>query len=98
MISDDFPNIDQLVPDIENFIRKEIIPYESDPRLGSHGQDDSLIKEMRQKASESGLLTPHISKTGYHMPWTSAARVLRASGLSPLGPPALNVAAQTKEI
>lgn len=93
MILDEFQSIDTLVSDIEAFVRNEIIPYESDSRLGSHGPSDELIFEMREKAREAGLLTPHISKTGHHMPWTSAARVLRASGLSPLGPPALNLAA-----
>lgn len=88
-----FPDIDVLVSDIETFIRTEIIPYENDTRLGSHGPDDALIQEMRGKARKAGLLTPHISKEGHHMPWRDAARVLRACGLSPLGPPALNVAA-----
>jgi acyl-CoA dehydrogenase len=48
---------------------------------------------MRDKARAAGLLTPHILADGSHLSHAETALVLRASGLSPLGPVALNVMA-----
>jgi acyl-CoA dehydrogenase len=78
---------------VEAFVRAQIIPYESDPRRDDHGPLDSLVAEMRDKARAAGLLTPHILADGSHLSQRATARVLRASGLSPLGPLALNTAA-----
>ena len=38
-------------------------------------------------------MTPHILSDGGHLSHRQTARVLRAAGLSPLGPVAVNVAA-----
>src|SRR3546814_6149447 len=62
-------------------------------RRDSHGPLDSLVAEMRDKARAAGLLTPHIRADGSHLSQRATARVLQASGLSPLAPLALNTAA-----
>jgi acyl-CoA dehydrogenase len=48
---------------------------------------------MRAKALDAGVLTPHIMPDGSHLSQRETALVLRMSGLSPLGPVALNTAA-----
>jgi alkylation response protein AidB-like acyl-CoA dehydrogenase len=78
---------------MERFVRDIIIPYEADPRRDAHGPTDALMQEMRRHASEHGLLTPHILADGSHLSHQDTALVLRAAGLSPLGPLAVNVAA-----
>ncbi len=78
---------------VERFVREQIIPYERDPRWTSHGPTQDLVTEMRTRARAAGLLTPHILADGGHLSYRGTALVLRASGLSPLGPVALNVSA-----
>ncbi|HEY2661617.1 MAG TPA: acyl-CoA dehydrogenase family protein, partial [Caulobacteraceae bacterium] len=77
---------------VEAFVRGTVIPYERDPRCGAHGPADELVVELRDKARAAGVLTPHIPAGG-HLSHQDVALVLRASGLSPLGPVAVNVAA-----
>ena len=86
-------DIDTLVQRVEAFVRDEVIPYEQDPRFGRHGPTDELVMEMRGKARAAGVLTPHIRKDGSHLTHRDTAKVLIASGLSPLGPSACNTAA-----
>lgn len=78
---------------VEAFVREVVAPYERDPRCGSHGPSDALIAELRRKARAAGVLTPHILADGGHISHRETARVLRAAGLSTLGPQAVNVAA-----
>ena len=78
---------------VERFVREQIIPYEADTRRTAHGPADEMVMEMRGKARAAGLLTPHIGQDGTHVSHQDTALILRAAGLSPLGPPALNVAA-----
>lgn len=78
---------------VERFVREKIIPYERDPRLGVHGPAEELVVELRDLAHAAGVLTPHILPDGSHLTHRETALVLRAAGLSPLGPVALNVAA-----
>ena len=78
---------------IEKFVRDIIIPYENDPRCTAHGPTDELVMEMRDKARKAGLLTPHILPDGTHLSHLETALVLKKSGLSPLGPTALNTMA-----
>jgi alkylation response protein AidB-like acyl-CoA dehydrogenase len=52
-----------------------------------------MVAEMRALAREAGLLTPHILADGSHLTHRETALVLRAAGLSPIGPLAVNVAA-----
>lgn len=78
---------------IERFVRDVVIPYEKDPRATSHGPTDELVAELRRLAREARLLTPHIGADGSHLSQRATALALQASGLSPLGPVALNVMA-----
>jgi acyl-CoA dehydrogenase len=78
---------------VENFVRGVVIPYEKDARCGAHGPADDLIRELRSKARDQNVLTPHILADGSHLSQRETALVLRASGLSLLGPIAVNTAA-----
>lgn len=78
---------------VERFVRDTVVPYEKDPRCGPHGPSQSLIDEMRAKARAAGVMTPHILPDGSHMTQRETAVVLRRSGLSPLGPVAVNTMA-----
>ena len=76
---------------VEAFVRDAIVPYEQDTRRDHHGGPlDELVWEMRGKAREAGVLTPHILPDGSHLSQRETALVLRKSGLSPLGPLAVN--------
>jgi acyl-CoA dehydrogenase len=91
------PSVSQRAIDIaakvEAFVREVVVPYERDPRCGPHGPADDLVHEMREKARAAGVLTPHILAGGDHLTQVETAYVLRRSGLSPLGPIAVNTAA-----
>ncbi len=78
---------------VEAFVREVVAPYEKDPRCGAHGPTDELVQELRGLARDAGLLTPHIFDDGSHLSHRGTAQVLIASGLSPLGPLAVNVMA-----
>jgi acyl-CoA dehydrogenase len=78
---------------VEDFVRTVVIPYERDPRCGHHGPSEDLVHELRGKAREAGVLTPHILPDGGHLTQLETAAVLKRSGLSPLGPIAVNTAA-----
>jgi acyl-CoA dehydrogenase len=78
---------------VERFVREVVVPYEKGFHRDSHGPTDALVTELRTKAREHGVLTPHIFPDGRHLSHRATAVVLRASGLSPLGPLAVNVAA-----
>ena len=78
---------------IERFVRETVIPYERDPRLTAHGPTEELVQEMRAKARAAGLMTPHIVADGSHLSQRETAIVLKKSGLSPLGPVAVNTMA-----
>lgn len=78
---------------VELFVRETIVPYETDARWGAHGPSEEMVSDMRAHARDAGLMTPHILPDGNHLSQRETAIVLRASGLSPLGPVALNTAA-----
>ncbi|MBY4638309.1 acyl-CoA dehydrogenase family protein [Sphingopyxis sp. XHP0097] len=78
---------------VERFVREEVVPYERDDRCGPHGPSDDLVRELRTKARDAGVLTPHILDDGAHLSQRATAMVLKPSGLSPLGPVAVNVMA-----
>ena len=78
---------------VERFVRDVVITYEMDTRRNSHGPTEELVTEMREKARAAGVLTPHILPDGSHLTQRETALVLRKSGLSPLGPLAVNTAA-----
>ena len=79
-----------LAEKVERFVRDVVVPYETDDRRDDHGPLDTLVQEMRAKAREAGVLTPHVRADGSHISHRATARVLRATGLSPLGPLACN--------
>jgi acyl-CoA dehydrogenase len=78
---------------VERFVRETVIPFERDARLSAHGPADDLVSELRQLARTAGVLTPHIRADGSHLSQRDMTSILRASGLSPLGPVAVNTAA-----
>lgn len=78
---------------VERFVRDVVIDFERDPRLTRHGPGESLVAELRDRAREAGVLTPHIAEDGAHLSQRETALILRSSGLSPLGPVACNTAA-----
>lgn len=82
-----------IAADVEAFVREVVIPYERDPRCGAHGPSEALVQELRSAARKSGVLTPHILADGTHLNQVETALVLRKSGLSPLGPVAVNTMA-----
>ena len=80
----------EIADKVESFVRDKIFAYEKDPRCEDHGPTDELVQEMRALAKEAGVLTPHIRDDGSHLTHLETALVLRKSGLSPLGPLAVN--------
>ena len=78
---------------VERFVRGTVVGYEKDPRLGPHGPSEPLVAELREQARRADLMTPVIRSDGRHLSHRDTALVLRAAGLSPLGPTALNVMA-----
>src|ERR1700683_2376076 len=78
---------------VEAFVRNVVAPYEHDVRLGPHGPSEDLVRELRAKAKAAGVLTPHILGDGHHLTQRETAMVLKSSGLSPLGPVAVNTMA-----
>lgn len=78
---------------VEAFVREVVAPYEKDARRTAHGPTDLLVTELKEKARAAGVLTPHILPDGSHLSHRGVAKVLRAAGLSPLGPLAVNVMA-----
>jgi acyl-CoA dehydrogenase len=83
----------EIAKKVEAFVREVVTPYEQDPRQGAHGPSDELVNELKTLARKAGVLTPHILPDGSHLTQEETAIVLRASGLSPLGPLAVNTAA-----
>ena len=78
---------------VEHFIRSTVVSYERDPRWSAHGPSEDLVSELRTLARRAGVMTPHIIDGEAHLTHRDTALVLRAAGLSPLGPIAVNVAA-----
>jgi acyl-CoA dehydrogenase len=88
-------DLQALTRKVESFIADEIVPLEKDPRQGPHGPEESLRREMVQKARAAGLLSPHGPKEfgGLGLDHRGNAVVFEAAGWSPLGPLALNIQA-----
>jgi acyl-CoA dehydrogenase len=78
---------------VERFVRDVVAPYEQDPRCTAHGPTEELVLELRAKARAAGVMTPHILPDGGHLSQLETAAVLKRSGLSPLGPVAVNTMA-----
>ncbi len=82
-----------LADKVEAFVRDVVAPFEQDPRQGAHGPSEELVADLRARARDAGLMTPHIPGGTGHLTQRETAAVLIRSGLSPLGPVALNTAA-----
>lgn len=80
----------KVADNVERFVREKIFAYEKDDRCEDHGPTDDLVQEMRALARDAGVLTPHIKEDGSHFSHLDTAQILRKSGLSPLGPLAVN--------
>ena len=78
-----------------HFVREHVVPYEKDPRLGSHGPTDELRCELNELARTHGLFAPHVARRwgGLGLSHLGRAVVFEAAGYSPLGPIALHCAA-----
>jgi acyl-CoA dehydrogenase len=87
------PRAEEIGARVAAFVREVVVPYEHDPRRTAHGPSDELVAELRERARTAGVLTPHILPDGAHLTQRETAYVLRQSGLSPLGPLAVNTAA-----
>ena len=85
--------VEALADRVRRFVMDVVVPHEGEVKRGSHGPSDALVAELREAARREGLITPHIRPDGAHLTQRQTAVVLRASGLSPLGPIALNTAA-----
>jgi acyl-CoA dehydrogenase len=85
----------ELTARVTDFIREVVIPYENDPRIGSHGPSDELCYELKAHARAAGLLSPHVGEAfgGQGLNHREIATVFRAAGYSMLGPIALNIMA-----
>jgi len=89
-----FARAQEIAARVEAFVRKVVVPFEQDPRRDHHNAPtDALVMDLRGLARDAGVLTPHILADGSHLTQVETARVLIASGLSPLGPLACNTAA-----
>jgi acyl-CoA dehydrogenase len=82
-----------IAANVEAFVRNVVVPYERDPRCGTHGPSEELVLELRAKAKAASVLTPHILADGSHLSQRETAIVLQKTGLSPLGPVACNTGA-----
>jgi alkylation response protein AidB-like acyl-CoA dehydrogenase len=87
------PALSELQQRVRDFIARQIIPMESDPRQGPHGPDESLRQELIAKARDAGLLSPHAAAEygGLGLSHVGRAIVFEESGYSTLGPVAMNV-------
>jgi acyl-CoA dehydrogenase len=80
---------------VNSFITDKVVPYENDPRQGSHGPSEALRRELVQHTRDAGLLSPHgpVEYGGLGLDHRAMAVVFEAAGWSPLGPLALNIQA-----
>ncbi len=78
---------------VANFVRTVVVEYEQDLRWGPHGPTDELVNELKERARTAGVMNPHVAADGNYLSHKDTAVVLRAAGLSPLGPVAVNAAA-----
>ena len=88
-IPDDLVELQQRT---EAFVRDEMIPRESDKRLGHHGPSEEFRRELVALGRRAGLISPHVGREwgGLGLDHRGKAVVFEAAGYSPLGPIALN--------
>ncbi|MFJ4373347.1 acyl-CoA dehydrogenase family protein [Pseudomonas japonica] len=78
---------------VRDFIAREIIPLEQDPRQTPHGPTEELREALVAKARAWGLLTPHASPEmgGLGLSHIAKAVIFEEAAYSPLGPTAMNI-------
>src|SRR3546814_12886955 len=59
---------------VEAFVRDIVAPYEHDPRCSPHGPSEDLVRELRVKAREAGVMTPHVLADGSTLAQRETAR------------------------
>lgn len=94
-------SIDFSIPDdlvalqqrVREFVADQVIPLERDPRLGAHGPEEPLRRELIARARSAGLLSPHVAPEygGLGLPHIGRAVVFEEAGYSMLGPVAMNL-------
>ena len=87
------PELKALQARIREFIAREIIPLESDPRRTGHGPTDAFRRELMAKARSAGVFAPHVAREygGLGLSHVGRAIAFEEAGYSLLGPHALNV-------
>jgi acyl-CoA dehydrogenase len=87
------PDLKDLQARIREFIAREIIPLESDPRRTEHGPTDAFRRELMAKARSAGVFAPHVAREygGLGLSHVGRAIAFEEAGYSLLGPHALNV-------
>ncbi|MDP4301416.1 acyl-CoA dehydrogenase family protein [Leptothrix discophora] len=87
------PELSALQARIRTFIADQVIPLEGDPRGGAHGPDESLRRELIERARRAELLSPHAARRygGLGLSHVGRAVAFEEAGYSMLGPVALNV-------
>lgn len=78
---------------VREFVRREVIPLERDPRQNAHGPSGELCAELQRRGKAAGLWSLHAPAEfgGGGLDHLGQAVVLEAAGYSLLGPIALNV-------
>ncbi|MEO1193226.1 MAG: acyl-CoA dehydrogenase family protein [Pseudomonadota bacterium] len=86
------PEQQALADEVRSFVTEKIIPYEKDPRWGTHGPDDELRRALNAEARAAGLLSVHVDPEygGRGLSHVENALVFTAAGYSPLGPVAIH--------
>lgn len=76
-----------------DFIARDVIPLERDPRQTAHGPSEQLRQELVALGRRAGLLTPHASTElgGLGLSHVDKAILFEEAGYSTLGPTALNI-------
>src|SRR5215831_1083962 len=76
----------------ERFVRDDMIPRETDRRLGAHGPSEEFRRELVALARRAGLVSPHVGREwgGLGLDHRGKAVVFEAAGYSPLAPIAMN--------
>ena len=87
------PELKALQARIREFVAREIIPLESDPRRTEHGPTDAFRRELMAKARSAGVFAPHVAREygGLGLSHVGRAIAFEEAGYSLLGPHALNV-------
>jgi alkylation response protein AidB-like acyl-CoA dehydrogenase len=84
-----------LAAEVSDFVRRDIIPCETDPRWGAHGLTEDFRRELNGLAKAAGLLPLHGPRDygARGLTHLEKAVVFEAAGHSILGPLALHCAA-----